>query len=50
MTRCGVLRDGLIVKEVADTVGVTRQAMHKWLRRNEAGGLGDLEAGPRKAQ
>src|SRR5665213_3559391 len=35
----GVLRDGLTVKAVADAFGVSRQTLHSWLRRYEAGGL-----------
>jgi len=38
----GVLRDGLTVSEVAVAFGVSRQAVHKWLRRYEAGGLDAL--------
>jgi len=39
----GVLRDGLTVREVADAFGVSRQAVHAWLRRYEAGGLDALQ-------
>jgi transposase InsO family protein len=34
-----VLRDGLTVTEVAGRYGVSRQAVHGWLRRWQAGGL-----------
>jgi transposase-like protein len=34
-----VLRDGLTVVEVAERYGVSRQAVHGWLRRYAAGGL-----------
>ena len=34
-----VLRDGLTVVEVADRYGVSRQAVHGWLRRYRTGGL-----------
>ena len=34
-----VLRDGLTVIEVADRYGVSRQAVHGWLRRYRTGGL-----------
>jgi transposase InsO family protein len=34
-----VLRDGLTVIEVADRYGVSRQAVHGWLRRWRTGGL-----------
>ena len=37
-----VLRDGLTVIEVADRYGVSRQAVHGWLRRWKAGGLDAL--------
>jgi transposase len=37
-----VLRDGLKVIEVADRYGVSRQAVHGWLRRYAAGGLDAL--------
>ena len=33
-----VLRDGLTVIEVADRYGVSRQAVHGWLRRYRTGG------------
>jgi transposase-like protein len=33
------LRDGLTVIEVADRYGVSRQAVHNWLRRYTNGGL-----------
>jgi transposase InsO family protein len=34
-----VLRDGLMVVEVAERYGVSRQAVHGWLRRYQTGGL-----------
>jgi transposase InsO family protein len=34
-----VVQDGWKVTEVADRLGVTRQAVHKWIARYEAGGL-----------
>jgi transposase InsO family protein len=37
-----VLRDGLTVTEVADRYGVSRQAVHSWLRRYAGGGLDGL--------
>jgi transposase-like protein len=37
-----VLRDGLTVVEVAERYGVSRQAVHGWLRRYAAGGLDAL--------
>jgi len=37
-----VLRDGLTVVEVADRYGVSRQAVHAWLRRYTNGGLDAL--------
>jgi transposase-like protein len=37
-----VLRDGLTVIEVADRYGVSRQAVHSWLRRYRTGGLDAL--------
>jgi transposase InsO family protein len=37
-----VLRDGLTVIEVADRYGVSRQAVHGWLRRYRTGGLDAL--------
>jgi transposase InsO family protein len=39
-----VLRDGLTVVEVAERYGVSRQAVHGWLRRYAAGGLEGLAA------
>jgi transposase InsO family protein len=35
----GVIRDGYTVTEVAIKFGVSRQAVHSWLKRYEAGGL-----------
>jgi transposase InsO family protein len=37
-----VLRDGLTVVEVAERYGVSRQAVHGWLRRYASGGLDAL--------
>ena len=37
-----VIRDGVPVTEVADRFGVSRQAVHRWLRRYEDLGLGGL--------
>jgi transposase InsO family protein len=37
-----VLRDGLQVSEVARRYGVSRQSLHAWVRRYEAGGLKGL--------
>ena len=37
-----VLRDGLTVVEVAERYGVSRQAVHGWLRRYATGGLDAL--------
>ena len=34
----GVIRDGFTVTEVAQKFGVTRQSVHSWLQRHEAGG------------
>ena len=34
-----VVQDGWKVTEVADRLGVSRQAVHKWIARYEAGGL-----------
>ena len=38
-----VIRDGVPVTEVADRFGVSRQAVHRWLRRYEDLGLGGLD-------
>lgn len=46
----GVLRDGLTVREVAEAFGVSRQAVHKWLRRYEAGGLDALRDQPHRTR
>jgi transposase len=35
----GVVRDGFTVTEVAQKFGVSRQAVHSWLKRYEEGGL-----------
>jgi hypothetical protein len=48
-----VLRDGLTVVEVADRYGVSRQAVHGWLRRYRTGGLdalADRSIGPAAAR
>lgn len=37
-----VVQDGWKITEVADRLGVTRQAVHKWIARYEAGGLAAL--------
>ena len=37
-----VIRDGLTVIEVAERYGVSRQAVHGWLRRYRTGGLDAL--------
>ena len=37
-----VVQDGWKVAEVADRLGVSRQAVHKWIARYEAGGLAAL--------
>jgi transposase len=34
-----VVQDGWKITEVADRLGVTRQAVHKWIARYQAGGL-----------
>ena len=39
----GVIRDGFTVTEVAIKFGVSRQSVHSWLQRYEAGGLQSLE-------
>jgi transposase len=36
------VRAGVAVTEVADRYGVSRQSVHAWVRRYEAGGLGGL--------
>ncbi len=38
----GVIRDGYTVSEVARAFGVSRQSVHTWLARYEAGGLEGL--------
>jgi transposase len=40
-----VIADGLSVKQAADKAGVSRQTLHSWLARYEAGGLGGLVDG-----
>ena len=45
-----VIADGLSVKQVAEKVGVSRQTLHSWLAKYEAGGLeglGDVSRRPR---
>ena len=37
-----VLQDGWKVVEVADRLGVSRQAVHAWIARYQAGGLSAL--------
>jgi transposase InsO family protein len=37
-----VIQDGWKITEVADRLGVTRQAIHKWIARYEEGGLAAL--------
>jgi transposase-like protein len=37
-----VLGDGLTVIELAERYGVSRQAVHGWLRRDQTGGLDAL--------
>jgi transposase len=37
-----VIRDGLMVIEVAERYGVSRQTVHGWLRRYRTGGLDAL--------
>jgi transposase len=39
----GVIRDGFTVTEVAQKFGVSRQSVHTWLQRYEAGGLEALK-------
>ena len=41
----GVIRDGFTVTEVATKFGVSRQSVHQWLKRYEAGGLEALAEG-----
>ena len=38
----GVIRDGFMVTEVAQKFGVSRQSVHSWWQRYEAGGLDAL--------
>ena len=45
-----VIADGLDVKTAADETGVSRQTLHSWLAKYEAGGLeglGDVSRRPR---
>lgn len=44
----GVLRDGFSVTEVATKFGVSRQSVHAWLARYEAGGLEALNEQSRR--
>ena len=37
-----VIRDGIAIVQVAHRFGVSRQAVHRWLRWYEAQGLGGL--------
>jgi transposase len=37
-----VIQDGWKVTEVADHLGVSRQSVHNWITRYEAGGLAAL--------
>lgn len=39
-----VLQDGWKVTEVAERLGLSRQAVHRWIARYEAGGLAALES------
>jgi transposase len=34
-----VVHDGWTITEVAERLGVTRQAVHRWIARYDAGGL-----------
>ena len=46
----GVIRDGYSISEIAQAYGVSRQSVHAWLARYEAGGLpalGDRSHRPR---
>lgn len=45
-----VVQDGWKVTEVADRLGVSRQAIHKWIARYEAGGLPALADRSHKPQ
>ena len=45
-----VVQDGWKVTEVADRLGVSRQAVHKWIARYEAGGLPALADRSHKPQ
>jgi transposase InsO family protein len=42
------LRRGVPVTEVAEAFGVSRQSVHAWIRRYEAGGLGGLMDRPKR--
>ena len=44
-----VVRDGLPVVEAAAKFGVSRQSVHAWIRRYEAGGVTALEVISRSA-
>jgi transposase InsO family protein len=45
-----VVQDGWKVTEVADRLGVSRQSVHKWIARYEAGGLPALADGSHRPQ
>ncbi|MEO9180938.1 MAG: helix-turn-helix domain-containing protein, partial [Acidimicrobiales bacterium] len=44
----GVIRDGFTVTEVAQKFGVSRQSVHAWMKRYEAGGLEALNEQSRR--
>lgn len=46
----GVIKDGRTVTEVAAAVGVSRQTLHAWLAKYEAGGLEGLVDGSHRPQ
>jgi len=39
-----VVQDGWKITEVAERLGVSRQAVHRWIARYDAGGLSALES------
>ena len=45
---CEVINDGQTVSDVARRFGVTRQTVHRWLRRYAAGGFRGLVDGSPK--
>ena len=45
-----MVQDGWKVTEVAERLGVSRQAIHKWIARYEAGGLPALADRSHKPQ